>query len=249
VTGTDTGTETSAEGLPPADDTTAPAPTTGSSVVPPATDAASSPVSPAAPQAPPAVPDTAGAPAAAHTVFAHRGVGHGSYATVTVWPTAPVTITEQARRGLSIGRAHAAEHSRSAHESAAPGVLSPTSSSADSADVPAWTAPATAPADTPSGLLRAAARRTSAGAASARTAHQGGSGGPAPQPQTPFGPPGRGFVGGSSGAPGGAAATGVVCAILTGFLLLAVCPPLRRFRLAPVMAGPEGFFSLQQRPG
>jgi hypothetical protein len=169
---------------------------------------------------------------------------------VTVWPTAPVTITEQARRGLSIGRAHhAAGHTRSAHESAAPGVLSPTSSSADSAGVPAWTAPATAPADTRSGLLRTAERRASAGAAGAPTAHQGGSGGPAPQPQTPFGPPGRGFVGGSSGAPGGAAATGVVCAILTGFLLLAVCPPLRRFRLAPVMAGPEGFFSLQQRPG
>jgi hypothetical protein len=247
VTGTSTDTETSAEGLPPADDATVPAPAIGSSLVPPATDAASVA---ATPQAPPALPATVGSPAPTHTVVAHRGVGRGSYANVTVWPTAPVTITEQARRGLSVHRTHAGGHAHSAHGSVAPGVLSPTSSAADAAGITApWTGPVTAPADTRSSLLRAADRRASAGAAGAPTAHQGGTGGSAPNPQTPFGPPGRGVVGGSSGAPGGAAATGVVCAILTGFLLLAVCPPLRRIRLAPVMAGPEGFLSLQQRPG
>jgi hypothetical protein len=246
VTGTDTA--TSAESLPPADGTTVPAPPAASSPLPPATDAPSPAATPQAPVVPDAT--VAGIPAPARPVVAHRGVGRGSFAAVTVWPTAPVSITDQARRGLSISRAHRHGHSGSAHESAGPGVLSPASSSAGLTGTPApWTGPVTAPAATQSGLLRATERRASAGAADAPTAHQGGSGGPAPQPQTPFGPPGRGVVGGGSGAPGGAAATGVVCAILTGFLLLAVCPPLRRFRLAPVMAGPEGFISLQQRPG
>jgi hypothetical protein len=66
---------------------------------------------------------------------------------------------------------------------------------------------------------------------------------------SPFGPPGRGVVAGAGGVASAAAGSGVVAAILVGGLLLLCVQPLRRFRLVPVMAGPVGFVSFQQRPG
>ena len=42
---------------------------------------------------------------------------------------------------------------------------------------------------------------------------------------------------------------GAVAAILLAGLLLVYFQPLRRFRLIPVLPGPVGFVSLQQRPG
>jgi hypothetical protein len=69
---------------------------------------------------------------------------------------------------------------------------------------------------------------------------------PAP---TPFGPPGRGAVAGAGAGSGVAAGSGAVAAILVAGLLLVYLQPLRRFRLMPVMPGPVGFASLQQRPG
>jgi hypothetical protein len=66
---------------------------------------------------------------------------------------------------------------------------------------------------------------------------------------SPFGPPGRGSVAGASGVASAAAGSGAVSAILVAGLLLLGLSQLRRFRLAPVLAGPVGFVSLQQRPG
>ena len=110
------------------------------------------------------------------------------------------------------------------------------------------------PAQPASDFFRAAATPADADADSRRhagsrptAAHVPHGGGGLPEP-TPFGPPGRGAVGGASGAPGATAGSAVTCAILVGILLL-TCPPLRRFRLLPVAAAPAGFPLLQQRPG
>jgi hypothetical protein len=75
----------------------------------------------------------------------------------------------------------------------------------------------------------------------------GGRGGP-PVP-SPFGPPGRGSVVGGGGVASAVAGSGAMSAILVAGLLLLGFSQLRRFRLAPVLAGPVGFVSLQQRPG
>jgi hypothetical protein len=40
-----------------------------------------------------------------------------------------------------------------------------------------------------------------------------------------------------------------MCALLTGFFILLLTPPLRRHRFLPVMALSAGFTPLQQRPG
>jgi hypothetical protein len=56
-------------------------------------------------------------------------------------------------------------------------------------------------------------------------------------------------VAGASGIASAAAGSGVVTAILVAGLFLFAFQPLRRFRLAAVMAGPVGFVSFQQRPG
>jgi hypothetical protein len=66
---------------------------------------------------------------------------------------------------------------------------------------------------------------------------------------SPFGPPGRGSVAGAGGVASAAAGSAAMSAILVGGLLLLGFSQLRRFRLAPVLAGPVGFVSLQQRPG
>jgi hypothetical protein len=91
----------------------------------------------------------------------------------------------------------------------------------------------------------------SAPSADARPARSAGStssrrGLPAP---TPFGPPGRGAVAGAGSGSSAAAGSGVVAAILVAGLLLVYFQPLRRLRLMPVMPGPVGYASLQQRPG
>jgi len=56
-------------------------------------------------------------------------------------------------------------------------------------------------------------------------------------------------VAGASGVAGAVAGSGVFAAILVAGLFLVGLRELRRFRLAPVMAGPVGFVSLLQRPG
>jgi len=86
-----------------------------------------------------------------------------------------------------------------------------------------------------------------AGGRPARSVGSAGSG-VLPVP-SPFGPPGRGVVPGSSGVSSAAGGSGVVAAILVAGLLLVGFQQLRRFRLPPVMSGPVGVVSLQQRPG
>ena len=104
-----------------------------------------------------------------------------------------------------------------------------------------WSDPALA------SVLRSVAASTSrAGARPARSASTDGRHG-LPMP-TPFGPPGRGAVAGAGSGPSAAAGSSVAAALLLGGLLL-FSQPLRRFRLMPVMPGPVGFASLQQRPG
>jgi hypothetical protein len=105
----------------------------------------------------------------------------------------------------------------------------------------AWSDPAVA------SVLRSVTASTSrSGARTARSASTGGRHG-LPMP-TPFGPPGRGAVAGAASGSSAAAGSTVAAALLLGGLLL-FSQPLRRFRLMPVMPGPVGFASLQQRPG
>jgi len=85
--------------------------------------------------------------------------------------------------------------------------------------------------------------------AAVHPARSGSTGGPHGLPMpTPFGPPGRGAVAGAGSGLSAAAGSTVAAAILLAALLL-FSQPLRRFRLMPVMPGPVGFASLQQRPG
>jgi len=89
--------------------------------------------------------------------------------------------------------------------------------------------------------------RVSGGRPARSVLSSGGRGGlPVP---SPFGPPGRGSVAAGSGAASAAAGSGVVSAMLVAGLVLLGFSQLRRFRLAPVLAGPVGVVSLQQRPG
>jgi hypothetical protein len=82
----------------------------------------------------------------------------------------------------------------------------------------------------------------------ARAAHESRTAG-LPSPATPFGPPGRGVVAGASGVASASATTGMVAALLAGFILLLAASPLRRHRLLEVVAMPVGFAPLLQRPG
>ena len=78
-----------------------PAPTTGSSLVPTATDTTSAPATPQAP----AVPETGRiARSDARRRRAPRRRPWCVRGTVTVWPTAPVTVTKQGRRGLGVSQ-------------------------------------------------------------------------------------------------------------------------------------------------
>jgi hypothetical protein len=86
------------------------------------------------------------------------------------------------------------------------------------------------------------------GSQPARSALSSGGRGGLPVP-SPFGPPGRGSVVGSGGVASAVAGSGAMSAILVAGLLLLGFSQLRRFQLAPVLAGPVGFVSLQQRPG
>jgi hypothetical protein len=103
----------------------------------------------------------------------------------------------------------------------------------------------------PSGSDQHGSSRSSRGAGERRVPAIGSTGGLAgvPAPSSPFGPPGRGVVAGAAGVASAVAGSGVLAAILVGGLFVVGLCELRRFRLAPVMAGPVGFVSLLQRPG
>jgi len=156
----------------------------------------------------------------------------------------PVTLTPRGDRALRVGSWRpSAPGPRTVgaarHNLLAPGALERLGSRP--AMPAAWSDRAV-----PSGSRSMAASTSRAGARPARSAATGGPHG-LPMP-TPFGPPGRGAVAGAGSGSSAAAGSSVAAAILLAGLLL-FSQPLRRFRLMPVMPGPVGFASLQQRPG
>jgi hypothetical protein len=200
----------------------------------------------------PKVPDAAASAPPAHVLGAHHGAGHASHTTVIARPATGVspapaaTIAGAAWHGLNSAPPRRLGHDRSEDRSGPVPSADPRSPARYAGLSSPWTGPA--PGTGHADLLRAAARP--AGAMTPRTSRARDTGhGSLPQPSTPFGPPGRGVMGGSSGGAAGAATASVVCAMLTGFLLLLAYPPLGRRRLLPTAAVPAGFASLQLRPG
>jgi hypothetical protein len=189
----------------------------------------------------PAVPAPVGSSASAH-----RMVSRGSSPSIAV-PASPVSAVGQARRPMLAGpyRRDASDARTGApdRERRAAHALEGFGRRAV-APVVSWSDPVAGLSASRSavGSVRGADSRP------ARSAGSSGGGGGLDVP-SPFGPPGRGVVAGAGGVSSAAAGSGVVAAILIAGLLLLYFQPLRRFRLSPVMAGPVGFFSLQQRPG
>ena len=196
--------------------------------------------------------EASGVAVLAHASAHVRRTARGSHPLVTVPATGPVNVADQTLVGVRTDSPGFAGDGRPlfAHGPTPFDALRPDRWVRERGAAQ----PAPEPVQASSNFLRAAAAASGADADSGHhagsrptAAHVPHGGGGLPEP-TPFAPPGRGAVGGASGAPGATAGSAVTCAILVGFLLL-TCPPLRRFRLLPVAAAPAGFPLLQQRPG
>jgi hypothetical protein len=190
------------------------------------------------------VPPTWSAPASAGLV---GRPGRAKSLAATVPASWPVAVTARGERALLAGwwrRGAPGSRSVDASRLDSPALRTVGHVGSGSGVRSIWSDPAPVPSAS-RGAVRSA---PSADVRPARSAGSSGGRGGLPAP-TPFGPPGRGAVSGAGSGSSAAAGSGVVAAILAASLLLVYFQPLRRLRLMPVMSGPVGFASLQQRPG